>query len=215
MSETIAVRESLFLDYDLIRNIQETGDNNSYLELRRRYEKAYYSVCHKYMRGCLSLGLQEEEILGNMDYIMFLSASSFDFSRKLKFSTWLSNQARYFCLNSMRKGKKGMDNINNRFNTTESDEELSRPLENLISKSFGYKEISDEDSNNINFILSKIQNEESKNILKLRYGGPKKLSWREISDKTGINYNHCKKLHDRTLNMFRYKMVNNTLSDVI
>lgn len=209
------VQASFVEDYELIKNIQLTGCNHSYIELRGRYEKVYYSICHKYLKACVSLGLKEEDILGNMDYMMFYAARTFDFSRKLKFSTWIANQARYFCLNSMRRGKKDMNTFNTSLNTTENDEEQVHKLDKEIKNGYLKREFKEDDLSFVSHMVSKIKDPVSQNILRLRYGQGRRVSWQEISATLNLNGGFCKKLHDRTLGMLKHKMVKNTCADVI
>lgn len=198
-------RSTAVTDEDLIRNIQETGDNDSYLELRERYQKAYYSICHKYLKSCKSIGLKEEDILGNMDFTLFNAARTFDFSRKLKFSTWISNQARYFCLNSMRRGKKDMDNLNLfiEINHSEGEDEVNS-FEREMYKNHEPPTL--DIKNEVSYLLHKVQDEQVAEILHLRYHTPRKISWSDISKKLNIHYDICKSLHDNAIESFRNKM---------
>ena len=192
-------------DEDLIRKIQETGDNDSYLELRERYQNAYYSMCHRYLKSCRTIGLKEEDILTNMDYILFNSARSFDFSRKLKFSTWLSNQARYFCLNSMRRGKRIMDNFNSfiEINSNNEEDEVNS-FEQEMYKT--YEEPNTDNVNEVSYLINKIEDKQTAEIIKLRYQNHKKTSWGEISKKMKLHYDVCKSLHDKAIENFRKQM---------
>lgn len=192
-------------DEDLIRKIQETGDNDSYLELRERYQNAYFSMCHRYLKSCKTIGIKEEDILDNMDYILFNSARTFDFSRKLKFSTWISNQARYFCLNSMRRGKRIMDNFNSFIEINPSDaEDEPNSFEQEMYKL--YEEPNTDNTNEVSYLVNKIEDKQTAEIIKLRYQNHKKTSWGEISKKLKIHYDTCKFLHDNAIEKFREQM---------
>lgn len=198
-------RSAAVADEDLIKKIQETGDNDSYLELRERYQKAYYSMCHRYLKSCKAIGLKEDDILSNMDYILFNSARTFDFSRKLKFSTWISNQARYFCLNSMRRGKKVMDNFNSFVEISPADVEDEMNLfEHEMYKN--YEQPNTDAVNEVSYLFNKIKDKQTAEIIRLRYQNHKKTSWGEISRKLKIHYETCKTLHDNAIENFRKEM---------
>lgn len=189
-------------DYELIKLIQDSGDNDSYIELKTRYEKVYFSMCHRYLRAAATLGVKEEDILESVDYVLFNSARTFDFSRKLKFSTWLSNQARYLCLNSMRKGQKNMDFFNTNYNTTESNEEETHKLENEMKKTSNRKLTED----NITFTsryFDSLEDNLDKQILSLRYWQDKRISWRKIGEKFSLNGRVCKEIHDQAIMRIR------------
>ena len=192
-------------DEDLIKKIQETGDNDSYLELRERYQKAYYSMCHRYLKSCKTIGIKEEDILDNMDYILFNSARTFDFSRKLKFSTWISNQARYFCLNSMRRGKKVMDNFNSfiELNPTEAEDEVNSFEQEMYKN---YEVPNTDNVNEVRYLFNSIADQQTTEIIRLRYQNHKKTSWGEISKRLKIHYDMCKTLHDNAIENFRKQM---------
>lgn len=198
-------------DNDLIAEIQQSGNNDSYLELRSRYEKVYYRMCHKYLKSCATLGIKEEDILENMDFILFNSARTFDFSRNLKFSTWIANQARYFCLNSMRRGKKVVNTFNPFFNTSETnyDEDDPSNIEGelgrnyQVSKSDSYHTPEEDELTFLSEQADNLPDPVSRQIIHLRYGFKKKVSWREITNILKIDYNKCKEIHDTTLNILR------------
>lgn len=192
-------------DEDLIRAIQNTGDNDSYLELRERYKKAYYSMCHRYLKSCKAIGLKEEDILDNMDYILFNSARTFDFSRKLKFSTWISNQARYFCLNSMRRGKRVMDNFNSfiELNPTDNEDEINSFEQEMYKN---YEEPNTNNVNHVNYLVRNVKDRTTSEILKLRYQNHRKTSWGDIGKKLKLHYEVCKSLHDSAIENFRKEM---------
>lgn len=198
-------RSTAVTDEDLIRKIQETGDNDSYLELRERYQKAFYSMCHRYIKSCKSIGINEEDILSELDYVLFSSARTFDFSRKLKFSTWISNQTRYFCLNSMRKRKKTADNFNFFIEIKPSEEgDEGNLLEREEFKA--YQKSTNEDKDEVRHILSAMKDSNVIEILRLRYQDRRKTPWALISKKMKLQYNDCKFLHDTAINNFRLKM---------
>jgi len=51
-------------------------------------------------------GFITEEIVSSKDYIIYNSAKTYNPDMGSKFSTWLSNQTRYFCLNCINKNNK-------------------------------------------------------------------------------------------------------------
>ena len=100
-------------------------------------------------------GIFVDDVLNDKDYIIYQSAKSFDPTRKTKFSTWLGNQVRYYCLNKINKNKK--------YVTTE-DQELSFLME---------REEGPEDNKELRDymldLLSQIKDKRIKRIFELRY----------------------------------------------
>jgi RNA polymerase sigma factor (sigma-70 family) len=81
------------------------GDEDSLKKIIAAHSGICVDMYRKYtgpnIPGYLALDIQSSK-----DYIIFNSVKTFDPSRGSKFSTWLANQTRYFCLNSINKSSK-------------------------------------------------------------------------------------------------------------
>jgi hypothetical protein len=49
----------------------------------------------------IASGTHPEDISSDKDYLIYKSAVSYNPTKKIKFSTWLGNQVRYYCLNKI------------------------------------------------------------------------------------------------------------------
>ena len=90
-------------DTDLIKNIKCKNCNDSMKELEDRHSGICYSMIKKYYNTMSSIGIDPNEIAKEKDYIIYKSALNFNPSKNIKFSTWVGNQMRFHCLNSMNK----------------------------------------------------------------------------------------------------------------
>ena len=59
----------------------------------------------KYAGGLIKNSVILNDILQQKEYVIYKSAMSYNPDKGSKFSTWLANQMRYFCLNSMNKNR--------------------------------------------------------------------------------------------------------------
>src|SRR5690349_20438133 len=89
-----------FTDDQLIHNIKSQNDSDSFLELKSRHEKLFYSICSSYCSKVRML--KYEDVIENCDFILNKAIQSYENNKKTKFSSWLGNQSRYFCLNTIK-----------------------------------------------------------------------------------------------------------------
>lgn len=139
-------------------------------------------------------GIFVDDVLNDKDYIIYQSAKSFDPTRKTKFSTWLGNQVRYYCLNKINKNKK--------YVTTE-DQELSFLME---------REEGPEDNKELRDymldLLSQIKDKRIKRIFELRYFSEEKsrMTWTDISRKVKVSSQTAINLHNKGLDSLKKKI---------
>lgn len=90
-------------DETLIKKIITKQCNKSLLELVNRHGGMIFNIGKKY---CTSCNLDLNELNENKYWIIFNAAKSFNPQKGSKFSTWLGNQVRFFCLNFKNKNSK-------------------------------------------------------------------------------------------------------------
>jgi RNA polymerase sigma factor (sigma-70 family) len=84
----------------------KSGDNDSMVEIIKRHSGICVNVYKKYINipnlsGCIS-----DDIVSSKDFVIYNSVKTYDPSQGSKFSTWLANQMRYYCLNTINKSSK-------------------------------------------------------------------------------------------------------------
>ena len=80
-------------------SLAKEGDSNSIKQLIDMHSGIYVSTCKKYTNNTKSTGTLKDYIDSSKDYVIYNSAKTYNPDMGSKFSTWLSNQTRYFCLN--------------------------------------------------------------------------------------------------------------------
>jgi RNA polymerase sigma factor (sigma-70 family) len=90
-------------DKALIKKILDYQCNDSLKKLVDRHNGMIFNIGKKY---CTSCNLDINELNDNKYWIIFNAAKSFNSEKGSKFSTWLGNQIRFFCLNYKNKNSK-------------------------------------------------------------------------------------------------------------
>lgn len=90
-------------DETLIKNVINKQCNESLKELVNRHSGIIFNIGKKY---CSSCNLDISELNDNRYWIVFNAAKTFNDTKGSKFSTWLGNQVRFFCLNYKNKNSK-------------------------------------------------------------------------------------------------------------
>lgn len=126
----------LVKDETLIKKVIQKKCNNSLKELVDRHSGMVFNIGKKY---CASCGLDLNDLNDNKYWIIFNAAQSFNPKKGSKFSTWLGNQIRFFCLNHKNKNTRLMtieDNhlefFINEHNKKENSSNKKEVLENIV-----------------------------------------------------------------------------------
>jgi len=90
-------------DEKLIKKVVNKQCNESLKKLVDKHGGMIFNIGKKY---CASCNLDLNELNDNKYWIMFNAAKSFNPQKGSKFSTWLGNQIRFFCLNFKNKNSK-------------------------------------------------------------------------------------------------------------
>ena len=194
-------------DKILIRRVKNDGDNDSFLELCRRYENAFYKMCHKFSPALVKAGVSPQDIFNEKNIIIFNCIKTFNPKKGSKLSTWICNYARYLCLNSINARKLLI--------AVDSDD-LRKMIENSGSiEDFKTAESNKEDYEFLRNIISQIKDERISQIIKMRHLQPQKSEWKEIAKKMNISSQTVINLHERGMKLLRKKFLSRDFSDVI
>jgi len=185
-------------DIELVNNVKQQNCESSLKALISRHSPLCFDVCKKYAPAMINNGLHIEDITSEKDYLIYKSALSFNPTKKTKFSTWLGNQVRYFCLNSMNK--------NNLIATEDSqiDFFMHKDLDDLPRESIS------EQMNYIENLVNQSKDKRIKRIIEIRYfSNPnKKTPWNKVAKEIGVSTQTAINLHNKALKMIRKKMTN-------
>jgi RNA polymerase sigma factor (sigma-70 family) len=92
-----------FKDDTLIKKVLKKQCSESLKELSNRHGGMIFNIGKKYCQSC---NLDLNDLNDNKYWIIFNAVQSYNPQKGSKFSTWLGNQVRFFCLNSKNKNNK-------------------------------------------------------------------------------------------------------------
>lgn len=191
-------------DPDLIKRIKKDSDSDSLIELRNRHAKLCVSMFEKYLPALRNNNIQILDLLEEIDFLIYTAANSFNSEKNVKFSTWLANHARYFCLNSL--------NSNSRYQCVEH-EELCYFVEQNQIKNHQPVSIIEQ----VMHILSQLKDKRIEAVYKLRYLSETKkpVSWNLIARQLKISAQTAINLHERGKQLLQKKLNSHSLPDKI
>ena len=182
-------------DEDLIflKKIIKNRCNDSFLKLKSKHDRLFYSVCNRF-----SNRVPIEELHKDVDFVFFKAIMSFKENKHAKFSTWLGNFTRYHCLNYIKNNNKYIiadDVCMTHFFNEKSMEEFERKDEFV------------DDIDHAFHLLEKMSDKRIFKIFKMRYSksGPK-LTWKQIAEEFSLTPQTIINLHSKGRRVLRKKM---------
>jgi DNA-directed RNA polymerase sigma subunit (sigma70/sigma32) len=191
-------------DEILVENIKIKSCNNSLMELITRHSGICFSMGKKFTQyGSFNLN----DLNDNKDWIIYSAALSFDSDKGSKFSTWLGNQVKYYCLNLKNKSSKYIDTedttieflVNQYYNENKSNESKVQIL------------------NTIRDILDQIKDKNIKDAIHYRYFSNKEriLNYSEIGDILNVTPQTVLNWHNKFIDLAKKKLTSLNNSDII
>ena len=185
-------------DGSLIKNVINKQCNESLKELVNRHSGIIFNIGKKY---CSSCSLDIGELNDNRYWIVFNAAKTFNSTKGSKFSTWLGNQVRFFCLNYKNKNSKliPIENEHLEFfinNFSKNDEKVNQ------------KEV----INTIVDLFNQISDPNTKNAIYYRYFHNKEriLNYSEIADILKVTPQTVLNWHNKFVDFAKKKLTNKT-----
>ena len=190
-------------DNYLAERIKVLHCETSLNELIKRHSPLCFKIIKKYSSSFYANNIDVNETSSEKNLIIWNSAKSFSSDKNVKFSTWLANQIKYNCLNTLNK--KSKDRL-----VTTADEILDilkeRPEEQPNGNLFEFT----------NNILKQLKDKRIKQIFKMRYStNDKKPSWCIVAEKLNISTQTAINLHNRGIDVLRKKMKSQKFLDTI
>ncbi|MEY4371038.1 MAG: hypothetical protein RIQ48_754 [Pseudomonadota bacterium] len=181
-------------DEQLISKVLNKSCNQSLEELLNRHGGMFFSIGKKY---CTSCNLNLNDLNDNKYWIMFNAAKSFDSKKGSKFSTWLGNQIRFFCLNFKNKNQKLIPT---------EDSSIEYFMNNLIAKEnhLNKKEV----INTIIDLFEEISDPNTKDAIYYRYFYNKDriLNYSEIANILNVTPQTVLNWHNKFINFAKKKL---------
>ena len=185
-------------DEALIKNVINKQCNESLKELVNRHSGIIFNIGKKY---CSSCNLDIGELNDNRYWIVFSAAKTFNATKGSKFSTWLGNQVRFFCLNYKNKNSKliPIENEHLEFfinNFSKNDEKVNQ------------KEV----IHTIIDLFNQISDPNTKNAIYYRYFHNKEriLNYSEIADILKVTPQTVLNWHNKFVDFAKKKLTNKT-----
>lgn len=187
------------LDKQLIDNIKNNVDLDRSLDiLYDLYAPVYYKIIHFHFSGDQESD-KKKELIKECKYHIFFAAKEFDFDKKIKFSSYLGNKARWMCLNFFNRKKNQEKKLREKYDI--DPKFIDQTLASMI------------DDEIINKIKSEIKKEKDfrvEKIFSMRYfdcSTRKLASWKEISGKMNMSIQGCINIHNRFINKIKSKKI--------
>lgn len=191
-------------DTDLILDIKTKSCNDSLKELIDRHSGICFSIGKKFTQNS---PIYLQELTDNKDWIIYCSALSFNCDKGAKFSTWLANQTKFYCLN--------LRNKSSRYVETESDtiEFLVNQYHNHGNDKSNKKEI----INMLHDILDQIKDENIKQAIHYRYFSNKNkiLNYCEIGKILNVTPQTVLNWHNKFIDLAKKKLTSKSNIDII
>ena len=188
----------------LVYNIKTKSCNTSLIELISRHSGICFSIGRKFSSYA---GVDINEINDNKDWIIYSAALSFDSSKGSKFSTWLGNQVKYYCLNLKNKTSKYISTedatieflVNQYYNSSKSPESKKEVL------------------NTLSDLLVQIKDQNIKDTIHYRYFSNKDriLNYSEIGKILNVTPQTVLNWHNKFISLAKKKLTSANNVDII
>ena len=186
-------------DLDLVRGVKSGKNADSCIsELINRHGALCNSVLTKYSNTLIATGVAPSDIYAEKDYLVYNAVQTFKEEKGVKFSTWLANNTRYYCLNTINKAKPTNELIDN----TLIEEKIDINYSTLPPSQ-------DKKAQNLEFVfnlLNQLKDKRIKKIFELRYIKEGKKDWKTIGKKMRLTNQACIDLHNKAMRLIRAKM---------
>lgn len=189
----------------LLKKIKKFHCSDSVKALDELHSGLCVKIIRKYLGPLNSKNYSIEDLLKDKTYVVYQAALSFDSKKNIKYSSWLGNQIRYFCLNILNKNKNNLclDNENIKY---------------LVEKK-QIEEINNSDPAKLDYIFDIISNMKDKRIekiFKMRYFDCKKLkAWNEIGKELHISTQTAINIHNKAIKFLNKKITSKNYFDKI
>jgi RNA polymerase sigma factor (sigma-70 family) len=192
------------IDEDLsLINLAKDGDSDSIQKLINKHSGICVDTYKRYVHLPNVSGFVSDDIISSKDYIIYNSAKTYDPSRGSKFSTWLANQTRFFCLNSINKYGKLIPVDDASLNSFVESSSNHLNDEKAIETKNAVIEI-------IKDTLSSLSNKKIKKCIEIKYFSEDGVykSYTEIASKMNVTVQTVINWHNKFIKIIKQKCKN-------
>lgn len=184
-------------DLDLILNIKNNNCSNSLKCLETKHSGICHQMIKRYQGILNNFGISKDDLDEEKIFVVYKSALNFNPEKNVKFSTWLGNQMRYYCLNLINKNNSAisMDDDNIKY--------ILEKSQIAIPENFDKEKIE-----LILDILSQMKDKRMAKIFRSRYFNKtnKVSSWHSIGKKLKISTQTAINIHNKALKLINTKL---------
>lgn len=193
-------------DVTLVKKVKEEDCSKALSELISRHSGICYNIYNRYF-PCIQT-VDAQEVKEHKDLLIYNAAKSFDETREVKFSTWLGNVVTYACLNVC-------DSKNKNINLDEKTLHFLVDAKN--NEHFSFDTENQETIDYIKDILDQSGDENSKQVVKLRYFSNEKKpkTFKTIGKLLGVSTQTAVNWHDKFIEFLKNKLTGHTICDII
>lgn len=179
-------------DLELVKNLKSyTMENDSLCELMNRHSGIFYDIVNRLSPPSSDNSGYRKDLFDNIELLFYNASLRFDESKGTKFSTFIGNETKWFCLNHYNKSKRrylpcfSIESV--------SDDELKSEEQDIINP---------QTIDKIFEIIRRHPDKRVEEIFRLRYLEPqynKLTPWKKISKKVNLSIQGCINIHNQAL----------------
>lgn len=193
-------------DIDLIKKVKKKSCEESLKALIERHTPLCFTIYKRYHSSLAANGISYDDIKNEKDFIIYKSILKFDPDKKVKFSTWLGNFTRYYCLNLINGEKKYVcmeDDKLNYHREAEAEEDESGKNDELREYVIN--------------LLDQMKDVRIKKVFMLRYfaDSKQKKTWQKIGKEIKVSTQTAINLHEKGRRMLETKFKSKQFSELI
>lgn len=194
------------LDLKLIKSVKNEGCSGCFCKLLELHSNLFYKICNRYIHALSSYGVPRGDVYENKNFVFLDSITTFDPSRGVKFTTWLANKTRFYCLNLINSRKRTINF---------SNDDIRKAIENRSFFQKDDKEVK-ENFDYVMFLLDNLKDKRVKQIFSIRYlEGSKKIRWKNIASSMNISVQTAINLHSKGIRVLSGKMNSKEIYDSV
>lgn len=186
-------------DNDLISHIKKNDElaSDAINAISERHGAIITEVIRKFSSVLTNTGIAPIDVFREKDSLIYNSAISYDDTKGAKFTSWLYNQTRYLCLNTINKeSKKSLFTEDRKF-----DYVLNSEQKDLVSEDKTIEYITNE--------IKNIENESARKIMSLKYlYNGEKPKWENIAREVDLSIPTVQKIHKKYIKQIQKKVKN-------
>jgi len=192
-------------DTILVNKIKQDNCEESIKILINKHSPLCYKILQKFYPSLSKAGYTKDDVFNERYYLIYKSATSFNPSKKTKYSTWLGNYTRYHCLNMLNSIKQKTisieeEGVENMLQNEEYQEERHRNTEEFVS-----------------YILDEMSDKRIKDIYMMRYFSKdgKKRTWKQIAKSVGVSSQTVINIHNKAKKILKVKLKSKNTLDFV